>query len=61
MSPAPLFQVGDTVRVLEGPYRGFVGVVSGHDADADRVVVAVPAFGRQTLVPLDRWWLEKIR
>jgi transcriptional antiterminator NusG len=61
MSAAVPFDTGDAVRVLDGPFRGFVGVVMSYDADAERLMAAVPVFGRQTLVPLDRWWVEKVR
>jgi transcriptional antiterminator NusG len=61
MSAQGRFERGDAVRVREGPFRGFAGVVSGYDADADRLLVTVPVFGRLTLVPLDRSWAERIR
>lgn len=61
MTLAPRFETGDVVRGLDGAFRGFVGTVIGYDADANRLKVIVPVFGRQTAVDLDRRHVEKVR
>ena len=53
---AKQFQGGDRVRILEGPFKNFPGVVEQFVAEEGRVRVAVPVFGRVT--PVDLRWYE---
>ena len=46
------YNVGDTVRILDGPLSSFSGVVEEIDADNNRVSVVVSMFGRETPVEL---------
>jgi transcriptional antiterminator NusG len=46
------FERGDKVRILEGPYRGFEGVVDEAAAADGRLQVFVPVFGRHTRLEL---------
>jgi transcriptional antiterminator NusG len=45
------FERGDKVRILEGPYRGFEGVIDAAATDG-RLHVLVPVFGRHTRLEL---------
>ena len=47
------YQVGDTVKVNDGPLAGFLGVVEELDPDNDYVRVVVSMFGRETPVDLE--------
>ena len=47
------YQVGDTVKVTDGPLAGFLGVVEELDPDNDYVRVVVSMFGRETPVDLE--------
>lgn len=47
------FQLGDTVKVMEGPLEGFLGTVDELEPEKDRVRVIVSMFGRETPVDLD--------
>jgi transcription termination/antitermination protein NusG len=50
--PTPIeFERGDKVRIAEGPYRGYEGLVE--TLDAGRMQVIVPVYGRPTRVELD--------
>ena len=47
------FDVGDRVKVTDGPLDGFFGVVEELEADKSRVRVVVSMFGRETHVDLE--------
>ncbi len=47
------FQVGDSVRITDGPLSGFIGVVEEISADLKTVKVTASLFGRETKVELN--------
>ncbi|MCL6508682.1 MAG: transcription termination/antitermination protein NusG [Bryobacteraceae bacterium] len=51
--PRVSFTIGDKVKVVDGPFRDFVGTVEAVKPEHSRVRVAVSVFGRQTPVELD--------
>ena len=57
--PKVLFEVGEGVRVKEGPFTDFHGVVEGVNYDKNKLRVAVTIFGRSTPVELDFGQVEK--
>ena len=47
------FNVGDTVKVIDGPLDGFLGTVDEVDAEKNRLRVVLSMFGRETPVDLE--------
>lgn len=53
------FEVGDSVKIIDGPFNSFVGNVSAVNEKAEKLTVQVSVFGRSTPMEMDFSQVEK--
>ena len=59
-TPKVLFEKGENIRINDGPFTNFNGVVEEMNTAKGKVKVMISIFGRATPVELETWQVEKV-
>lgn len=57
--PKVNFGVGETIKINDGPFLNFSGVIEEIEPERGKLKVSVDIFGRKTMVELEYWQVEK--
>jgi transcriptional antiterminator NusG len=58
--PKVVFNVDETVKIVDGAFMGLTGLVSVVDPDRGKLKVEVQVFGRKVPVDVEYWQVEKV-
>ncbi|MCG2661253.1 MAG: KOW motif-containing protein, partial [Kiritimatiellae bacterium] len=60
VKPKVQFEPGETVKINDGPFLNFSGVIEEVDPDRGKLKVSVAIFGRTAPVELEYWQVERV-
>jgi len=60
VKPKVSFEIGESVKVTDGPFLNFSGVVNEVNPDKGKIKIMVTIFGRETPIELEYWQVEKV-
>jgi transcription termination/antitermination protein NusG len=59
VKPRVVYESGETVKITDGPFMNFTGVIEEVDSERGKLKVAVAIFGRTAPVELEYWQVER--
>ncbi len=59
VAPKVAFERGETVKVTDGPFQNFTGMIEDIDPERGKLKISVSIFGRSTPVELEYWQVER--
>ncbi len=59
VAPKVAFERGEAVKVTDGPFQNFTGVIEEIDPERGKLKISVSIFGRSTPVELEYWQVER--
>ena len=59
VAPKVMFEPGETVKVTDGPFMNFSGVIEEVDPERGKLKISVAIFGRSAPVELEYWQVER--
>jgi transcription termination/antitermination protein NusG len=60
LSEESVYEVGDTVKVIEGPFESFTGTVESKDSEKNILKISISIFGRPTIIDIEAKRVEKV-
>jgi transcriptional antiterminator NusG len=59
VAPKVMFEPGELVKITDGPFLNFSGVIEEVDPERGKIKISVSIFGRSAPVELEYWQVER--